>query len=196
MWIPNEVPAWLQWYKKPEYRNIKDYSTEVKIGKRTLSPDGRGKTSIPSKLKLDRVLANKTCRWPRHTNDKSQHVLTQLRPPGSPMSLYDFYMYLKYIEFSAENLEFYIWYAFPRTSRWRAPTDESPGSRITRPTGTRLEASIPRRRTASRLRAARSATRRTSTRTLLPPRPTNPPIPTLIPKLVSETPPPCSSVAC
>ena len=30
--------------------------------------------------------------------------------PGSPMSLYDFYMYLKYIEFSAENLEFYIWF--------------------------------------------------------------------------------------
>ena len=26
------------------------------------------------------------------------------------MSLYDFYMYLKYIEFSAENLEFYIWF--------------------------------------------------------------------------------------
>lgn len=26
------------------------------------------------------------------------------------MSLYDFYMYLKYIEFSPENLEFYIWY--------------------------------------------------------------------------------------
>lgn len=25
------------------------------------------------------------------------------------MSLYDFYMYLKYIEYSAENLEFYIW---------------------------------------------------------------------------------------
>ena len=31
-------------------------------------------------------------------------------PAGSPMSLYDFHMYLKYIEFSAENLEFYIWY--------------------------------------------------------------------------------------
>jgi hypothetical protein len=29
---------------------------------------------------------------------------------GSPMSLYDFYMYLKYIEHSAENLEFYVWY--------------------------------------------------------------------------------------
>jgi len=26
------------------------------------------------------------------------------------MSLYDFYMYLKYIEFSSENLEFYMWY--------------------------------------------------------------------------------------
>lgn len=26
------------------------------------------------------------------------------------MSLYDFYMYLKYIERSAENLEFYVWY--------------------------------------------------------------------------------------
>lgn len=26
------------------------------------------------------------------------------------MSLYDFYMYLKHIEHSPENLEFYIWY--------------------------------------------------------------------------------------
>ena len=26
------------------------------------------------------------------------------------MSLYDFYMYLKYIEHSSENLEFYMWY--------------------------------------------------------------------------------------
>lgn len=29
---------------------------------------------------------------------------------GSPLSLYDFYMYLKHIEFSPENLEFYIWF--------------------------------------------------------------------------------------
>lgn len=29
---------------------------------------------------------------------------------GSPMSLYDFYMYLKHIEYSQENLEFYMWY--------------------------------------------------------------------------------------
>jgi len=29
------------------------------------------------------------------------------------MSLYDFYMYLKYIELSPENLEFYLWYVGP-----------------------------------------------------------------------------------
>jgi hypothetical protein len=28
------------------------------------------------------------------------------------MSLYDFYMYLRHIEFSPENLEFYLWYDF------------------------------------------------------------------------------------
>lgn len=82
-------PSWLTWYKKPEYRDIKEYSIAVQSGRRQLSPDGRGKVSIPSRLKLERILENKTC---------------------SPMSLYDFYMYLKYIEFSAENLEFYVWY--------------------------------------------------------------------------------------
>jgi hypothetical protein len=45
---------------------------------------------------------------PRHT----ALAVTDLdRDLGSPLSLYDFYMYLKYIEFSAENLEFYLWYA-------------------------------------------------------------------------------------
>ncbi|KAJ9137533.1 Regulator of g protein [Pleurostoma richardsiae] len=83
------LPSWLTWYKKPEYRDIKEYSAAITAGKRTLSPDGRNKSSIPSRLKLEKVLQNKTC---------------------SPMSLYDFYMYLKYIEFSPENLEFYIWY--------------------------------------------------------------------------------------
>ena len=33
------------------------------------------------------------------------------------MSLYDFYMYLKHIEHSPENLEFYVWYV--SLSRWR-----------------------------------------------------------------------------
>jgi hypothetical protein len=30
------------------------------------------------------------------------------------MSLYDFYMYLKHIEYSPENLEFYVWYVSHR----------------------------------------------------------------------------------
>ncbi|KAK8069978.1 hypothetical protein PG994_006594 [Apiospora phragmitis] len=83
------LPSSLQWYKKPEYRDIKEYSSAIVSGRRSLSPDGRGKVSIPRSLTLDRVLANKTC---------------------SPLSLYDFYMYLKYIEYSPENLEFYIWF--------------------------------------------------------------------------------------
>ncbi|KAL1860396.1 hypothetical protein VTK73DRAFT_7363 [Phialemonium thermophilum] len=82
-------PLWLRWYKKPEYRDIKEYSNAISSGRRSLSPEGRNKASIPSQLALDRILDNKTC---------------------SPMSLYDFYMYLKHIEFSAENLEFYLWY--------------------------------------------------------------------------------------
>ncbi|KAH8886982.1 regulator of G protein signaling superfamily [Thozetella sp. PMI_491] len=82
-------PSWLVWYKKPEYRDIKEYSTAISSNKRSFSPDGRSGSSVPSQLKLERVLDNKTC---------------------SPMSLFDFYMYLKHIEFSEENLEFYIWY--------------------------------------------------------------------------------------
>ena len=56
-----QLPSWLQWYKKPEYRDIKQYSTDVRSGKRSLSPDGRNKTAVPHKLKLERVLENKTC---------------------------------------------------------------------------------------------------------------------------------------
>ncbi|KAK4101189.1 hypothetical protein N658DRAFT_426064 [Parathielavia hyrcaniae] len=81
-------PSWLSWYKKPEYRDFREYATNVSSGQRPLSPDGRN-GGIPSRLRLERILANKTCR---------------------PMSLYDFYMYLKYIEYSAENLEFYMWF--------------------------------------------------------------------------------------
>lgn len=33
------------------------------------------------------------------------------------MSLYDFYMYLKFIELSPENLEFYLWYVTAPASR-------------------------------------------------------------------------------
>jgi hypothetical protein len=53
---------------------------------------------------------------------------------GSPMSLYDFYMYLKYIEHSSENLEFYVWFrnyeagrltAFPELPRAMTPVESS-----------------------------------------------------------------------
>ncbi|KAF4509207.1 hypothetical protein G6O67_005492 [Ophiocordyceps sinensis] len=82
-------PTWLTWYKKPQFRDIKEYSQAVGSGTRPLSPDGRSGSMIPRQLKVERVLENKTC---------------------SPMSLFDFYMYLKHIEYSEENLEFYIWH--------------------------------------------------------------------------------------
>ncbi|WYZ35733.1 hypothetical protein EsH8_X_000380 [Colletotrichum jinshuiense] len=82
-------PEWLIWYKKPEYRDFKEYAAAIRSGRRPMSRDGREKSPIPARLSLEKVLANETC---------------------SPMSLYDFYMYLKYIEFSPENLEFYVWF--------------------------------------------------------------------------------------
>lgn len=55
------LPPWLVWYKKPEYRDIKEYAAAIGSGKRAVSPDGRGKSAIPSRLSLERVLENKTC---------------------------------------------------------------------------------------------------------------------------------------
>lgn len=55
-----KIPSWLSWYKKPEYRDIKEYATDISSGQRTLSPD-RNNGGIPSRLRLDRILANKTC---------------------------------------------------------------------------------------------------------------------------------------
>lgn len=57
------VPAWLDWYKKPEYRDIKEYSNAIVSGKRPASPDGRGRASVPARLRLERVLDNKTCQY-------------------------------------------------------------------------------------------------------------------------------------
>jgi hypothetical protein len=57
-----KFPSWLTWYKKPEFRDIREYSKAVAAGRRSLSPDGRNKTAIPSRLKLTRVLENKTCK--------------------------------------------------------------------------------------------------------------------------------------
>ena len=102
------LPSWLSWYKKPEYRDIREYANNINTGRRSMSPVGRG-SSIPSRLRLDRILENKTCMFLSPPTGYPLHSSTNMYT-GSPMSLYDFYMYLKYIEFSAENLEFYMWY--------------------------------------------------------------------------------------
>ncbi|KAL3427943.1 hypothetical protein PVAG01_01452 [Phlyctema vagabunda] len=90
------APSWLQWYKKPSYVDIKQFAAGIheKAPRVTASPrsslDGRRVSGdIPSNLSLEKILKNETC---------------------SPMSLHDFYMYLKYIEYSPENLEFYLWF--------------------------------------------------------------------------------------
>lgn len=48
------------------------------------------KGGIPPNLTLERIINGRTC---------------------SPMSLNDFYMYLRYVEKDPENLEFYLWFA-------------------------------------------------------------------------------------
>jgi len=57
------LPSWLSWYKKPEYRDIRTYADEINTGRRTMSPAGRSNISIPSRLRLDRILQNKTCNY-------------------------------------------------------------------------------------------------------------------------------------
>jgi len=77
IFIKMQFPDWMSWYKKPEYRDIKEYSTEVRHGKRQLSPDGRGKTAIPARLQLEKVLENKTCMF----SPFLCHPQTLLTPP-------------------------------------------------------------------------------------------------------------------
>ncbi|RMD39166.1 hypothetical protein DV735_g5963, partial [Chaetothyriales sp. CBS 134920] len=87
------LPSWLQWYRKPSYRDPATFSkavnSDIENGTRPSSMASQPDGAIPANLCLDNVLGNKTC---------------------SPLSLYDFYMYLKHIEMSPENLEFFIWY--------------------------------------------------------------------------------------
>lgn len=90
------IPAWMKlWYRKPQWKDVNEYTRELNEERRNPSPErqlqkqtSRTSVSIPRRLALDRVLDNKTC---------------------SPLSLHDFYMYLRYIEHSSENLEFYLW---------------------------------------------------------------------------------------
>lgn len=92
-----QFPSWLSWYKKPAYVDIRQYADKkAQVSSVPSSPrsstDSNGSRparDIPKKLRLEKILKNETC---------------------SPMSMYDFYMYLKHIEHSPENLEFYVWF--------------------------------------------------------------------------------------
>lgn len=57
-------PDWMVWYKKPEYRDFREYATAIRTGRRPLSRDGRDKSPIPARLSLEKVLANETCEHP------------------------------------------------------------------------------------------------------------------------------------
>lgn len=79
------------WYRRPQWRDTSEYTQQLIAEYESKSPTQirtNAPTSIPSSLSLDKVLSSSTL---------------------SPMSLQDFYMYLKYIEKSSENLEFYLW---------------------------------------------------------------------------------------
>lgn len=105
-----KTPTLPAWYRKPVYRDVKEYGTQLRYSrKRSLSLERNNQASIPSKLSLERILNNKTCKLTSSHRPEMQHLL-MTHYADSPMSLYDFYMYLKYCEHSAENLEFFIWF--------------------------------------------------------------------------------------
>ena len=109
-----QFPSWLTWYKKPSYVDVNEFANRIrekaeKVHERSrsmtstsrpLSPRSSSESSrrtsceVPSKLSLDRILKNKPCTL--NINRANRPSLTS--ETGSPMSLYDFYMYLKYIE--------------------------------------------------------------------------------------------------
>ncbi|KIW41515.1 uncharacterized protein PV06_07065 [Exophiala oligosperma] len=112
----SSLPSWLDWYRKPSYRDPVVFSASIRadlengLTSRPGSISSQSDSAIPSNLTLDRVLNNDTC---------------------SPLSLYDFYMYLKHIELSPENLEFYIWFKdyearYNASSQSTSPTQETP----------------------------------------------------------------------
>ena len=91
------LPTLFSWYQTPSRVDLKKTLTLLAQNESKLQNASSPRASldigerggIPNNLSLERVLKNKTC---------------------SPMSLYDFYMYLTHIEFSPENLEFYLWW--------------------------------------------------------------------------------------
>jgi hypothetical protein len=113
----NKWVQWLRWYKKPSYRDVKAFteSTNIALQKSEIpgppSIRSSADATIPPNLTLERVLSNQTCKSKERMSGLTVSLTGSLLS-GSPLAFYDFYMYLKYIEFSQENLEFYIWSVF------------------------------------------------------------------------------------
>lgn len=101
-----QIQNWIQWYKKPSYQDIQEFSAAVRDGKRE-STLRRGSIEVPTRLGLDQLLQNWTCELVCCLPEFDSNQL--LQSVGSPMSLGDFYRYLKHVEHSPENLEFYMW---------------------------------------------------------------------------------------
>ncbi|KFY81745.1 hypothetical protein V500_11126 [Pseudogymnoascus sp. VKM F-4518 (FW-2643)] len=100
----DQIQNWIQWYKKPSYQDIREFSEAVRDGKRE-STLRRGSIEVPTRLGLDQLLQNWTC---------------------SPMSLSDFYRYLTYVEHSPENLEFYMWFIHYQATYVACPDEALP----------------------------------------------------------------------
>ncbi|KFZ07149.1 hypothetical protein V501_06720 [Pseudogymnoascus sp. VKM F-4519 (FW-2642)] len=100
----DEIQNWIQWYRKPSYQDIQEFSAAVRDGKRE-STLRRGSIEVPTRLGLDQLLQNWTC---------------------SPMSLSDFYRYLKHVEHSPENLEFYMWFIHYQATYVACPDEALP----------------------------------------------------------------------
>ena len=123
-------PSWLSWYKKPSYVDLTalaaSYEKKATAGSTYSSPRSsveiNNRKDVPKKLSLERILKNQTCTYScQMTNRRLKNLL--ILEAGSPMSMYDFYMYLKHIEHSPENLEFYIWYAAFKLARFPTGAD-------------------------------------------------------------------------
>jgi hypothetical protein len=113
----NKWVQWLRWYKKPSYRDVKAFTESTNIalqkGETSGPPSIRSSSdaTIPPNLTLERILSNQTCKSKERMSGLTVSLTGSLLS-GSPLAFYDFYMYLKHIEFSQENLEFYIWSVF------------------------------------------------------------------------------------
>ena len=60
-----QIPSWLQWYKKPSYVDIREFSATLAdkgaSSPRRNSVESRRSTDVPAKLSLEKILKNQPC---------------------------------------------------------------------------------------------------------------------------------------